>query len=338
MSNISETGKAFSEPPDVGRSKEVEVKPGRDVARIVSASPGSFKILHLCDNHFGRDARNPEAAAIYRQRDEHTVADWKKYVEQQQPDLVISNGDLWDDNPRPGVGRKAMEAVIPILSSLGVPWAFTWGNHDVVEHYAVAHSVIEKADHSLYRGGATHGDYRIEVRAKGVKATAPPALDLFFMNSAKTGLTVWQLSWLEKTVKALGRRTPALVFFHIPTIDYDKLYQPGMTAGVKLEKVCNEKESGETMPALAATGVIRACFCGHDHLNDYMVSKDGVDLHYGRATGYGGYGGDELRKGAKVIEVDLRDGEYIQSTVFPDGTRWDGKSAKGRECNAHGGA
>jgi hypothetical protein len=221
-----------------------------------------------------------------------------------------------------------MEFVVPVLSRLGVPWAFTWGNHDVTEDYPAAHELLEKAGNSLYRGGATHGDYRIEVRARDAKETDHPALDLFFMNSDRTGLTAWQLSWLEKTLKALGRKTPALAFFHIPTIDYEKVYQSGVTAGVKLEKVCNEQEAGESFPALAAAGTIRACFCGHDHLNDYMVSKNNIDLHYGRATGHGGYGGDRLRKGAKVIEVDLPTGKYTQYTVFSDGTRWDGKSAK----------
>lgn len=320
---LAEPGKL--PPPLVGHSKEMAVQPGRDVARVVSSSATSFKILHICDNHFFKEMKDRKEI---RPWDERTIADWKKYVEQQKPDLVISNGDLWDDNPHPGLGRRAMEFVIPVLSALGVPWAFTWGNHDVTEDYTAAHDLLEKAGNSLYRGGATHGDYRIEVQGRGAREAEPPALDLFFMNTSKTGLTGWQLAWLARTIKELGRKTPALGFFHIPTIDYETLYQPGVTTGVKLEKVCNEKEAGESLPALVAAGVIRACFCGHDHVNDYMVSKDSVNLHYSRATGHGGYGGDKLRKGAKVIEVDLPTGKYLQHTVFPDGTRWDGKSAK----------
>jgi len=73
---------------------------------------------------------------------------------------------------------------------------------------------------------------------------------------------------------------------------------------------------------VAAAGSIRATFCGHDHTNDYAVRGRDVDLVYGRATGYSGYGGEKVKKGAKLIELDLVDGRYTQVTVFADGSRW----------------
>ncbi|MBN8246593.1 MAG: hypothetical protein J0L84_04035 [Verrucomicrobia bacterium] len=88
------------------------------------------------------------------------------------------------------------------------------------------------------------------------------------------------------------------------------------------EEVCFERESGTALPVLAESRTIRATFCGHDHVNDYAVRGRDMDLVYGRATGYAGYGGEKLRKGAKLIELDLGDGSYRQVTVFADGTTW----------------
>ena len=86
--------------------------------------------------------------------------------------------------------------------------------------------------------------------------------------------------------------------------------------------MCHESENGQAAPVLAGDDRLRACFCGHDHVNDYAVRTRNLDLVYGRATGHGGYGGEKVRKGAKLIELDLTSGEYQQVTVFADGTRW----------------
>jgi len=70
---------------------------------------------------------------------------------------------------------------------------------------------------------------------------------------------------------------------------------------VKMEGVGRGKENGQAFPALLAPQTVRACFCGHNHTNDYTVKADSMDLVYGRSSGYAGYGGETLRKAAKTI-------------------------------------
>jgi hypothetical protein len=303
-------------PPTIGGSTHTDNAPGRDRARIASRSPRSFKILHRCDHHFQSlgTSRNDQA----------TLEDWGEHVEQHDPDLIVSNGDLWHENPG-GMGLALLKFASGRLSDLGVPWTFTWGNHDRVSDYQAAHETLEKATHSLYRGGATHGDHRLEVLAPGPAKDPAPVLDLIFLNSHSEGLTDWQLSWLDNTMTALGRpRTPALIFFHIPIRAYDA--PAAQIKGVRGENVCFEWEDGSALARLGTRPALRACFCGHDHENDYVVSARGIDLVYGRATGYSGYG--KLRKGAKLIDFDLAAGTYTQQTVFADGGTWDGKSLR----------
>lgn len=139
-------------------------------------------------------------------------------------------------------------------------------------------------------------------------------------------MTGWQLEWLRssraKLAKTASPAVTALAFFHIPLLEQATLHRPGTTPGVRLEEVCHEREDGQAAPALAGDDHLRACFCGHDHVNDYAVRTHNLDLVYGRATGHAGYGGDKVRKGAKLIELDLPTGAYRQVTVFADGSRW----------------
>jgi Calcineurin-like phosphoesterase len=300
-------------PPAIGRSTQTDTAPGRDLARITSRSPSSFKVLQVCDNHF----MSPGTTG----KDKATLKDWGKHVEQHKPDLLVSNGDLWHDTK----DQQSLKFLCGRLSDLGVPWTFTWGNHDLIGDYQEAHDTLEKAKHSLYRGGATHGDHRLEVFAPDGAKDASPVLDLFLLNSDRAGLTDWQLRWFARTVGALGRpKSPALAFFHIPIRAYNA--PAAKIKGVRGEPVCFEQEDGSALAGLTTRSALRACFCGHDHENDYVVSDKGIDLVYGRATGYSGYG--QLRKGAKLIDFDLAAGTYTQRTVFADGSEWDGKSTR----------
>jgi hypothetical protein len=42
---------------------------------------------------------------------------------------------------------------------------------------------------------------------------------------------------------------------------------------------------------------------GHDHNNDYYGKYQGINLAYGRKTGFGSYGPANITNGARVFEV-----------------------------------
>jgi len=95
-----------------------------------------------------------------------------------------------------------------------------------------------------------------------------------------------------------------------------------MASGFKRETVCSDGENGTSLPHLQLGGALRATFCGHDHVNDYSGVLEGVELAYGRATGHAGYGGTDVRKGAKLITANALTRNYTWQTVFPDGQSW----------------
>ena len=106
---------------------------GPYVARLRVRQPSRVRILQMTDLHFfaGKDPvfglLNPQTTKIMEQ-----------LVRLADPDVVIITGDLWRDSPEPR-REEFMQFAVEQCEALGVPWAFTWGNHDQLNDYAVAH-------------------------------------------------------------------------------------------------------------------------------------------------------------------------------------------------------
>lgn len=115
------------------------------VARLKVRHASRFRILQFTDLHFfsGKDPNfglmNPA-----------TVKDMTQLVKRAKPDLLMITGDLWRDSPEPR-RDEFMRFAVAQCEALGVPWAFTWGNHDQLNDFKAGHEAFTKAKHSLYR-------------------------------------------------------------------------------------------------------------------------------------------------------------------------------------------
>jgi hypothetical protein len=289
---------------------------GRDaapgVARLEISRPSRFTILQFTDLHFfaGDNGR-------YGLFNDTTVSDMRTLVALAKPDLLIVTGDLWRDNP-PERLEEFMRYAVDQCASLGVPWAFAWGNHDQLKDFSVGHKALAEAKNSLYRGAGSDGNYLIDIVGRHRQVV----WQILCINSDGDGIREPQQQWLRKRAECSGKQSPPrFAFFHIPLKQYVDIWNSGVAAGIKGEVPCIEKEDGSSLPILKSLGV-RACFVGHDHVNDYSGAIDGVDLVYGRATGAGGYGGKVVPKGAKLITVNCTTGRYEWRTLLLDGKRW----------------
>lgn len=94
------------------------------------------------------------------------------------------------------------------------------------------------------------------------------------------------------------------------------------TKGVKFEKNCPEGSIENALKPFADSGIVKAMFCGHDHVNDYYGIKNGIRLQYVRSSGYLGYGRDKVRKGGTLVNINTKNGTFETISVFPDGTTW----------------
>ncbi|NOZ56248.1 MAG: T9SS type A sorting domain-containing protein [Calditrichaeota bacterium] len=259
----------------------------------------------------------------------------KRLVEATEPDILLVTGDFWHNNPD-GRGEEFMSFAIQHTEELGITWAFAWGNHDRLNNYARGHDAFEQAQHSLYVGGKSQGNYVVAVKDN----QGNRLWDLVCLNSSigadrgvytpgLAGAAQHWLSELKKEWETEAHAANAFVFFHIPVPQYKSIWDSGVAQGVKYENVCSGDEDDRgAFSWFQELGTVRATFCGHDHVNDYSGKLAGIELVYGRATGYGGYGGDKVTKGGKLITVNCETGEYTWKSLTFDsltGLREDGE-------------
>ena len=277
-------------------------------SELIIANPAEFKILQLTDIHFFA-----QTTSI----DWQTIVDLPKLVDYTKPDIILVTGDFWHNNPD-GRGEEYMNTAITIIERLGIPWAFTWGNHDQLNNYENGHLAFTNAPHSLYSGSSSNGNYVIEV-----KNTENELLwDLICMNSSigggSTGLAAIAQAWISELLQfqAAGKHASnAFGFFHIPVPQYQTVWDAGIP-GVKYENVYSgSQDDSNAFNLFKQLETMRACFCGHDHVNDYGGMLEGIELVYGRATGYAGYGGGQVEKGGKLITANCVTGEYSWESV-----------------------
>lgn len=274
------------------------------------------KLLQLTDLHF-------YGAPYLPKRDQRTLADLPRLVDALDPDLLMVTGDLWHDNPD-GRGAEFMECAVANIEALGRPWLFVWGNHDQVDDYAKAHERITKARGSLYRGGPGGGNYLVTLN----NAAGQPAWNLLCLNSNDQGLGPAQRDWLKANGASLAGTLPTFVVAHIPIKQQAMAWDTRLASGIRLENVSSESEDGTSLGVIKEACAARAFFCGHDHVNDYTAMVDGVELIYGHATGWAGYGSNEMPKGAKLMTVNAESGSYAWETVLMDGSRWKPEAGK----------
>lgn len=280
-------------------------------ARLTIAHPKRFRILQITDLHYFAGDK-----IVHESRNRGTTEIIRQLIAGAKPDLLMATGDLWPEN-RDGKGEERMRYVVHELESFGLPWAYTWGNHDQLPDFAAGHKVFREARNSLYRGDQSNGNYVIDVMdEKGRRVW-----QLVCLNTTRDGLAKEQQQWLETLRKADPQPVPRVAFFHIPLKQYEDIWENGAASGIFGESVCKEKEDGSSLAFLKALDV-KACFCGHDHVNDYSGRADGIELVYGRATGLGGYGSETVPKGGKLITLNSAKGSCEWVTLTPKGKPW----------------
>ena len=205
------------------------------------------------------------------------------------------------------------------LGLLGAPWAFTWGNHDSLDSYAAGHKALAGAQGSLYGGGDIGGNYVLLLE----DASGAPLVEVFCLDSGKEGLGAEARTFIAQAAVAdAGAPKPMrIAACHIPVRQYKEVWADKTASGIIGELVCSEEEDGTTLATLRDAR-IQAIFCGHDHENDYSGRMAGVEMIYGRATGYAGYGHEKVPKGGKVYTLDPARKAFEWVSLLADGTSW----------------
>lgn len=306
----------------------------------ITAQNNSFKILHLTDIHLGGSLYS-----LYKDlKALHAVY---KEIAYTKPDLVVVTGDLTFPM---GIMSMSLNNSAPVgqfaafMRNIGIPWAFTYGNHDTESLATLSEQDLDALYRSLsYKTSGTllypyvqpeimgRNNQLLEIRNRD--GSLMQALFLIDSNAyTGTGFNVYdyihddQVDWYAEQVERLnkeeGHTIPSMVFFHIPLQEYRTAYELyergsdevtyffGENGEEMIDKICCSDYPSKLFDTMLALGSTKAVFCGHDHYNNMSLEYKGIRLTYGMSIDYLAMPGieyDTAQRGAELI------------TLHPDG-------------------
>ena len=319
----------------------IEYNEETGVYTIISVDE-DFKILHLTDIHLG--------GSLFSYRQDHkALAACYALIENTHPDLVIVTGDLCFPL---GIMSMSFNNSAPVyqfaafMRNLGIPWAFTYGNHDTESLASLNKEELNNVFMTLsYKTSGTllypyiqpevtgRNNQLIELRnSDGSLNTA-----LFLIDSnayTGEGINVYdyihddQVDWYAGEVERMnaeaGHVVPSMIFFHIPLQQYRTAYELyeagsdevtyyfGVNGEKMIDKICCSDYPSSLFDRARELGC-EGMFCGHDHYNNMSLEYQGVRLTYGMSIDYLVMPGIEK-------DTEQRGGELI--TIHSDGS-WD---------------
>ena len=302
----------------------------------LTAAEGDFKILHLTDIHLGN--------SLYSYwKDIKALEACYAEIAFTKPDLVIVTGDLCFPL---GIMSMSLNNSAPVyqfaafMRNTGVPWAFTYGNHDTESIASMNRQELNEVYKSLsfktsgnllypYVQPEISGRNNQLIELRNADGSLNTALFLLDSNAyTGEGINVydyihddqvdWYASQVERLNREAGRVVPSLIFFHIPLQQYRTAYELyeegsdevtyyfGENGESMIDKVCCSDYPSALFDRILELGSTTGTFCGHDHYNNMSLEYKGVRLTYGMSIDYlamPGIENDTKQRGAELITI-----------------------------------
>ncbi len=282
------------------------------VYTMTKADRSDFRILQLTDIHLG-------GSALSFDKDLKALQAIYALLEASRPDLVIVTGDL---SYPVGLSSFSFNNTAPVqqfaafMRNTGIPWAFTYGNHDTESYAATDASGLQELYQSLswdtshtllypYIQPDVYGRNNQLIEIRRADGRLNQAIFLIDSNAyTGEGFNKYdyihddQIEWYRQQVLRMNsleyRTVPSLMFFHIPLHEYQTaydLYKQGSDQvkyyfGAKGQEVGASEHPSGMFEAVKELGSTTGIFCGHNHLNNYSIEYQGVRLTYGMSIDY----------------------------------------------------
>lgn len=305
----------------------------------ITTDKNDFKILQLTDIHLG--------GSLFSARQDLKALDaCYKLIEASRPDFVVVTGDMVFPM---GImsfslnNKAPMEQFAAFMRNIGIPWAFTYGNHDTEAMACITADEFDGLMKSLsFKSSANllypyiqpdiYGRSNQMIEIRNADGTLMQALFLMDSNDYipdASGINEYdyirddQVEWYKKNVLALQEQErkdiDSMIFFHIPLQEYktaNDLYEDGSDQATyyygelgedMIDKICCSTYSSRLFETAVKLGSTRAMFCGHDHYNNQSLEYKGIRLTYGYSIDYlamPGIEDDVEQRGATLITID----------------------------------
>lgn len=282
---------------------------------------GYFKIAQFTDLHWSNNSPNCSK----------TIDVIKKVLAEEKPDIAILTGDIVTDTP----AEEGWLRIAKIFEEVKIPWAVTLGNHD--EEAGITRSgVFDLISNLPYFVGekgpdlSGSGNYVLPVESHDGAKTAALlyCIDSHNKPSAyKYGHYDWihfdQIDWYRKTSDKYTTENnntplPALMFFHIPVLEFNNIAGKERTLGNNGEGVASPEINSGLFCSMVEKKDVLGVFVGHDHDNDYIGIDQGIAMAFGRTSGADAYG--KLERGGRIIKMYEGKNQFDTWIRTPKGT------------------
>lgn len=268
------------------------------------ADDTAFKILQITDVHILNDEK----------KDAKAFKTITAMVEATNPDMIMLTGDLTSEKEN----FTAFKTGCEFLESFNIPWAFVFGNHEGLDIQYEENEVLdpekiadrqtlsdylESLPNCIYEAGDENADgmgnyYYNVTDDNGKVITSLIMMDSHSYDEEHGGYDHFhdnQVEWYENTVKSIAKEVngdeskvvPSLAFFHVPMQEYMTAYDEAKGTDKRLWGFHFPKEDGtpavddQMFEKMVELGSTKACFAGHDHMNNFEVEYQGIRLNYG---------------------------------------------------------
>ena len=293
-----------------------------DYISKITKSTDEFVVCTLSDIHLSSLSTVDEELAYL---EKCVYSKGKLEATNEKPDLIVLDGDVFMDT-----NKKVVDRFFSWIDSLNIPFAYTYGNHDLQNEYsntyidrklkACKNSVLKNPIDNVY------GDANYVVNMNKGNETLWQVY--VFDSNTYYGFDYDvvhddQIKWFADEADLAGN-IPNIAFMHVPFEEFEEAWNElcdGKQGG-GLDKNGNayymgegvsngyrENDLYETMQKHNTKGVI----CGHDHINntDWHYNKNGngeIRLIYTEKSGRGIYH-DTRMMGAMFVTLQS-DGEF----------------------------
>jgi hypothetical protein len=236
-------------------------------------SDGKFKIAQFTDVHWIHESK----------RSDISVATIKAVLKAEKPDIAILTGDIvWK-----AYASQAWPNVIKIFEEEKQPFAVIFGNHDSelatkITRAEIFDHFLSKSPYFVGEKGPEDihgcGNYVIPVLDSKSKIAAliycldsNESSSLFSYEPVHFDQNLWYRQQSDKyTQLNNGKPLPALAFFHIPLLEYNRIAEKPNLFGTKGEGISSSQLNTGLFSSFVEKGDVMGMFVGHDHNNDYI--------------------------------------------------------------------
>ncbi|KAI8373473.1 Metallo-dependent phosphatase-like protein [Choanephora cucurbitarum] len=303
------------------------------MAPLAFNQDGSFKIVQLADLHFTNEEGSCMDIPVNMEckGDLMTIEYIERLLDKEKPDLVVFTGDNIKGTGVNDARAATFKFVEPVIKRK-IPWTAVFGNHDDGADLTRDEllEVMRRLPYSMVQQGPLDlpgvGNYMLNI-FKSNQKQADPAFALYFLDSHGYAeddqegydyIKLEQLDWLvHSSLRSSAGRLNAAAFFHIPIWEYHEesnTNRPVVKLGDARESVSSPAKnmSHSACPLMSHSSLYENS--GHDHVNDYCLEREDIQLCYGGGAGVGGYGAEHLNwsRRARVFELNYQ-GETVST-------------------------